>query len=46
MKDIYEQKQRKEYEFLIARNQKMIVEYNKRVLSNRLMKIRICSNDK
>lgn len=41
-----EQKQKREYEFLIARNQKIIVEYNKRILSNRLMKIRICDNDK
>ena len=38
------QKQRKEYEFLISRNQKIIIEYNSRILSNRLIKAKLINS--
>lgn len=38
------QKQRKEYEFLISRNQKIFIEYNSRILSNRLIKAKLINS--
>jgi hypothetical protein len=40
-KALPENKQRKEYEFLISRNQLIKVQYNKKILSNRLIKLQI-----
>jgi hypothetical protein len=38
------QKQKKEYEFLISRNQKIFIEYNSRILSNRLIKAKLVNS--
>jgi hypothetical protein len=40
-KSLPEQKQRKEYEFVISRNNTISIEYNKKMFSNRLIKLKI-----